>query len=267
MEESKTNMYPQLVVKRNENPNRLYAFPFLGVIVKTIALIPVTIWQVIVSIGVLFYVIALPFYILFTGKYWDEAYNFICGYLRLQTKTSFFLYGITDKYPGFSLKENEAFTLTIEKPTNPSRWLAIPLFGAIIRSIILIPYYIWASILGYGTQVAVFASWFIVLFKKKYPESLHEFAVDSTRVNLATYIYSYYLSDKYPSFHIAMNHKNIKITLLVLGFLLMIVDISNKFNDMQESLEKTRTQIQNQTISPIPDNVAPTFDPYYEPNN
>lgn len=223
-----TKLYPHLVVHNNAHPNKLLAFPFLGILIKLIFLTPVWLWFIGLSVVYVFYWIVLPFYILFTGKYWNSAYNFTLGLLRLSTKTYLYLGGITDKYPGFRLNDGGLFTLTIEKPQKPQKLLAFPLLGLAVRIILLIPFCIFANVLMYGSGVAIFVSWFIVLFKGKYPESLYEFVTDTIRVSNAMTAYLTYMSDDYPSFMISMKHQTIKILLIIAGTALMLSNASQQ---------------------------------------
>lgn len=220
MKNTTNKIYPHFAVQNNKNPNKLYAFPLLGIIIKGIMVIP----QFIMFIFLLF--IFFPvlfinwFIILFTGKYWDIAYNFFVDVMRFGTKIGLFLYGLTDTYPGFDFDTKGIFELDIEKPKNPNRWMAFPIFGLLFRMIMLIPYIIFDDVLSRGAGVAVFVSWFAVLFKNIYPESLYEFERDSLRVSNSLFCYLVGLKDNYPSFTISMNHQNVKIALLLAGALL-----------------------------------------------
>ena len=219
------NVYPELVLKNNDNPNRLLAFPLLGILIRTILLFPVFVEGLFLAFGYLFFWIAVPFVILFKGKYWDAAYDFFIGYFKFKTKISLYIYGLTDKYPGFGLDDDGIFTLKVTKPTAPSKLLGFPLFGLIMRSVLLIPYSIFAAVLSYGALVAVFVAWFAVLFTGKYPVSLYEFVKDSIRIDLADEVYSSYLSDTYPSIYMSMKNKTVKTLLIIAGALFFLFRI------------------------------------------
>ncbi len=235
MAHSPVNLYPHLNIKVNKNPNRFYAFPVLGIVVKMIMLIPVFLEAFFLGIAFLFFLVANPFVVLFTGNYWESAYNFFLGMMRFYTKLYIFILGLSDEYPGFNLKENSRFELTITKPTHPNKWLAFPLFGFIIRIILLIPYQIYSQVLRNGSFIAMVISWFTVIFTDKIPESLYEFEQDSLRVALADMSYIVGISDKYPSFMISMNHQTVKILLIIAGAILFA---SNVAGDMKEKPEK-----------------------------
>ncbi len=217
----KHNLYPHFEVENNKTPDMLYAFPLLGFILKLIMVIPIIIEFCFLSIAFMFLWTVNLFVVLFTGKYWDTAYHFFVGYLRLSTKFNLFLFGLTDKYPGFALNTDGLFTLDIEKPTHPNRWLSIPFFGPLTRLVLLIPYIIFQSVLNQGSVVAMVISWFAVVFKKKYPESLYEFVRDNLRVSNAASAYMLGLKDVYPSFDMSMNHQTVKILLIIAGALLL----------------------------------------------
>jgi hypothetical protein len=239
---SEANFYPKLVFKNNEHPDSLFAFPLVGFLIKLIMLIPVGIFMVLIGIVYAFLWFITPFVILFTGKYWDTAYEFAVNYMTYKTKIFLFLSGLTDKYPGFSLDANGLFELELPKPTKPNRWLALPLFGFIIRVILLIPYNIYQSVLMYGMYASVIASWFGVLIKGKYPESLYEFNHDAWRVSLASTVYLSYLSDTYPSFTISMKHKNTKIALIVIGAILFLLASMGDWNNNQKQMKYMQQQ-------------------------
>jgi hypothetical protein len=219
MAEKPTNFYPTLVIKNNTKPNRWLAIPFIGLFIRIILLIPVFIVNLFYAIWFFVLWLVVPFIILFTGEYPDAIYNYFLGFIRFYTKFALYLFGLTDVYPGFGLDDKGIFELHFEKPKKPSRLLAFPILGIAIRCILLIPYFIYEYVLQYGSQWSVLFSWFAVLFTGKYPESLYEFNRDFFRVSTAETLYTSYLTDTYPSYSISMNHKKVKILLIVLGAL------------------------------------------------
>jgi len=234
-------IYPQLAIENNKKPNRWLAFPLLGIMVKIVILIPVFI-----ELAILYFVSTIIlfinwFIILFTGKYWDSAYSLFIGIMRLETKVRFYLFGITDKYPGFNFETKGILELNIEKPQKPNRWLAIPFIGILIRAILLIPYFIFVDVISRGAGVAMVLSWFVVLFKGIFPESFYEFEKDSLRVDIAYSAYIYGLSDEYPSFSISMNHQSVKIALIIVGAILAVF---NFFGQIGSTVERVN-QVSN----------------------
>lgn len=219
----KRKMYPSIHIERISHPNRLYAIPIVGMLVKVIILIPFFIVLFFVLIGYFFISIINSCYVLFNGTYWDVAHRYITGYLHLSLKMHYFLFGLTDKYPAFTFEPGNFYTMKIEKPQHPNRLWAIPFFGGIARLFVLIPFFIFVYILQYASWFGAIGASFEVLVKGRYPESSFELARDYVRLSLSASVFSAGLSDAYPNFWISMNHKKIKIALIIAAILYMIV--------------------------------------------
>ncbi|RJP45908.1 MAG: hypothetical protein C4584_02725 [Armatimonadetes bacterium] len=222
---SDPRLYPDIQIKLIENPNRLYAIPMLGFIFKTIILLPVFIWIYILSFAtfILNFIIN-PFVVLFTGKYWPPAYEFYMGILRLSAKISFYFAGLTNKYPGFSFSiDDPLLSVNIPIPQNPNRLFATPILGGTVRIILLIPFIIYSSIIGYAAFAGLLIGWAPVLSKGTYMESVYEIIRDWIRLQFAQSAYIVGFSDTYPTFKISMNHKAAKIIFIVLGILLLLL--------------------------------------------
>lgn len=214
-------IYPVLRIEQIKNPNRFYAVPIVGILVKILLLIPIAIEISLLFIWLLIVVLLInPFVVLLTGKYWQHVHNFSLGLFRLMTKSTFFLYGLTDKYPWFDFKTTENLSLEISLNKNPKKLYAVPILGGVIRMILLIPYFIFANIVSQAALIGVFIlAWAIVLFKGKYPAGIFELARDATRVSLGSWSYMMGLSDRYPSFYISMIHDKIKIILIAIAII------------------------------------------------
>lgn len=215
-------IYPSLVINQIQKPNRLFAFPLIGFLIKMILLIPVLIEMIFLVIW-LFIVVALinSFVVLFTGKYLSHAHSVSVGFIRLYTKIGFYFAGLTDKYPGFGLQNSGDLNFDISLNEKPKRLFAIPVLGGLIRFVLLIPYFIFGNIISYAVVIGLFfLAWVAVLFRGKYPEGLFELGRDSFRVDASTFAYTLGLSDKYPSFYISMAHDKIKLILIAISTIL-----------------------------------------------
>lgn len=232
-------MYPVLDVPRIANPNRMWAFPIFGFVVKLVVLIPVFFWLMLLGLAVLVVgVLINPLVVLFTGKYWQTSYELVSGYIKLGVKASFFLVGLTNKYPGFSLTIEDAYKVGIDMPKTSNRLYAIPVLGGIIRLILLIPYLIWETIINYGAGLGIVVSFVPVLFMGKYPETTYELFRDYTRLNVASTMYLFGLSDTYPSFWISKNHLVAKIILIILGMVLYSFNVATQDKTYQKEYER-----------------------------
>ncbi len=211
--------YPGLEIKKITKPNRFYAFPILGFLVKIIMLIPQGL--ILLGMGILEIIIALinSIIVLISGEYWPFALKFNKAFIVMIVKVSLFAYGLTDKYPGFNFQV-EGFKLKIPGPKKPNRYFAIPFFGGLARIVLLIPYIIYEEVIGNAGKFAAFISFAPVLFKGFYPESTYEMVRDAVRVNQAGTVYLFGLTDTYPSFYISLNHSKMKVFLILAGVLL-----------------------------------------------
>jgi hypothetical protein len=226
---SKQRFYPDLSFSHIKNPNKWLSFPLFGFIFKGIVLTPVFIELIFLVIVYLFVVILInPFVILFSGKYWQFAYELNLGVMRLSLKAYAFFTGLTNQYPWFNLKiSDELFSLNIEKPKNPNRILNFPILGILFKMIILLPFWIVDKIVNSAAGIAYFFSSLPIFFQGKYPESAYEITRDYFRLSFAACVYLTGLSDIYPSMYVSLNHKKIKIFLLILGILISLSSFSS----------------------------------------
>lgn len=246
-------MYPVLEINRNITANRFYAFPIIGFLAKIIMLIPVGIWLILVGIAVFVITIVInPFIVLFTGKYWQTAYNLNLGYLRLNTKVLAYFYGLTDKYPYFKFSIPD-FKLDIACPENPNRFFAVPLLGGFVRIFVIMPFTFFQSFITYAYTVGWFGSFAKVLFQGQYPESTYQLGRDTLRLSLASTVFIFGLSDEYPSFEIDLkNNKGIKFMLIFFG--VWIYFMSNGINAFTSAFNNSYqkpTQVKNYNYNQV----------------
>jgi len=223
----KIELYPAFSPKPNKNPNRFYAIPLLGALIKAVAIVPIGIELfLLIAFGLILSLIN-SFSVLFSGKFWKFCYDFNLKIMSFSTKVILYMTGVTDEYPGFTMAPSGLFSLEIAMPTKPLRWLAFPLLGGIVKLILLIPFSIYYRVINSAGGIALFGSWPKVILQGKYPETTFELVSDSTRLLLASVSYSLGFKDTYPSFKISMNHKNLKIFLIVLGVILSLLSYSS----------------------------------------
>lgn len=234
-----SRFYPDLEIKKITRPNRFYAFPILGLLIKLIILIPQGI--ILLGMGILEIFVALinSLIVLFSGQYWPVALKFNKAFITMIVKLSLFAYGLTDKYPGFNFN-TEGFKLDIPEPKKPNRYFAIPIFGGLARMILLIPYFIYEQVIGNAGKFGAVISFAPVLFQGFYPESTYEMVRDAVRVNQASTVYFFGLSDTYPSFYISLNHSKMKIFLILVGVLL---SFGSRFTYQQPANQLPKPQL------------------------
>lgn len=121
------------------NPNKLYAIPILGFVIRSCAMIPFSFWaSAVMYAGSL----ATPFnsfYVLFTGKYSETAFELVRDGSRLYIAKFMYLNGMSDVYPSFSIsmnhKNTKIFLLVfgiIVYVTLTIIWLAIQILSSLM---------------------------------------------------------------------------------------------------------------------------------------
>ncbi len=138
--------------------------------------------------------------ILFTGRYPQSFFEFQVAVMRWNIRLNARLMNLSDGYPAFGIHANDDQTsIDVPYPESLSRGLAVVklLFGAIYVGIphgfILLFRLIWGYIL-------TFIAFWVVLFTGKYPESWHQFNVNTIRWSTRVNIYLGFMNDKYPPF-------------------------------------------------------------------
>jgi hypothetical protein len=235
----KIQIYPEVNIAQNREPNKLYAVPFVGLFVKFILLIPV--FLLLLGLGIASFILSIinSFYVLFSDRYWEPAYEVNLMFMRYNTKMFFYLNGVTDKYPGFAYKEKDDSMVKISMPVKPNKLFAIPLFGFLARIILLIPFSIFNSVISYASRIGlVVYAWWSVLFNGVYPEAIYELTKDSQRLSLAQMSYYIGLSDNYPSFNISWNHKNLKVALIVAAVILLVLQLFNNKDNQKDKYQR-----------------------------
>lgn len=241
-------LYPDIQIALIKSPNRFYAVPLLGFFIKVVMIVPVALELWVLKLAQFLFSILNSLNIFFRGRYWKIAYELNLGIMQLETNVSFFLFGLTDVYPGFSLHPT-MYQLSMNFNKSPNRVLATPLLGMFFRLVLMIPYVIYSQVVSIAAFLAAAVGWESVLFNGRYPETVYEIVRDSVRVSQASNMYFLGMSDAYPSFWISLNHKTLKIILLVVASLIFLMNFSGRFfaprhTNMQPTQAKMHQQIQ-----------------------
>jgi hypothetical protein len=84
--------------------SRLLNFPFFGLLIRELLLIPHFIVLFFIFLAAIVVVFIAKFAILFKAAFPEGMHGFVWGALRWGARLNAYLYGLTDKYPPFSLK-------------------------------------------------------------------------------------------------------------------------------------------------------------------
>lgn len=138
--------------------------------------------------------------ILFTGRYPQSFFEFQVALMRWNIRLNARLLNLTDGYPSFGPSgTDENTSLEVEYPESLSRaTLLIRTFFGVIY--VLIPH---GFILYFRTlwgMILTFLAFWAVLFTGKYPESWHQFNVNTLRWSTRVSLYMNAMTDTYPPF-------------------------------------------------------------------
>ena len=139
--------------------------------------------------------------ILFTGRYPQSFFEFQVDLLRWNNRLNARFYNLSDGYPAFGLKAEDEFTdFDMEYPETIDRGLVLIrfFFGFIY---VLLPHGFILYFRTIAMMILSFLAFWVVLFTGKYPQSWHEFNVDTLRWIIRVNLYMTYMSDTYPPFN------------------------------------------------------------------
>jgi Domain of unknown function (DUF4389) len=182
----------RLIVNDDLRRNRLTVF------FRIILAIPHLLWFVLWGIVALLAMIVNWFATLFAGRSPDGLHNFLATYLRYQTHVYAYVLLIADPFPGFGGKPGYPIDLEIAPPERQNR------LTVFFRVILAIPAYIIASILSYLNRALAIFSWVVALILGRVPEGMRNFAAFALRYEQQTAGYTYLLTQRYPSFNVAV---------------------------------------------------------------
>lgn len=166
-------------------------------LVKWLLLIPHYICLVFLGIAAAVVIFISFFAVLFTRNYPRGMFDFVLGVHRWGWRVAAYLLLLTDEYPPFTLEDVPDYParLTIDYPEGGvDRWRPL------VHWLLVIPFFIVATVLYYVAAFLAFITVFIILFTKDYPEGLFRFVVNSYRWLVRAQAYEYWMVTEYPPF-------------------------------------------------------------------
>lgn len=197
--------YPvDIVFPIQETYNRIWAIPVIGIGIKSIITIPHLILLSILGVLVYLSQIVLWAFVLFGGRYPDWGYSLVGGTLRLALRYASFMYGLSDKYPSFSLSDIDDGSprLVFNGPPATNRLWAIPVISIGVKYIMLIPHLIILYVLGLVVGVLQLVIWLFVLFTGQYPGWAQNLVGGYLRWAMRVASFLLGLTDAYPPFRL-----------------------------------------------------------------
>jgi hypothetical protein len=170
----------------------------LTVFFRLILAIPHFIWLSLWAVIATLAAIVNWFATLFTGRSPDGLHTFLATYLRYQTHVTAYALLIADPFPAFTGTPGYPIDLEVDPPETQNR------LTVFFRVIIGLPVLIMARLLSSISGLLAIFSWFIALVTGRVPEGVRNFAVLALRFETQTYAYLLLLTDRYPSFNVAV---------------------------------------------------------------
>ena len=181
--------------------NRLWGIPVLGILVRTILLIPHFILMFLIAIvaALLTLVTWLP--VLLLGRFPGWGYRWIGGLMGWYTRVQAYLELLTPTYPPFSLSgEEHPVTVRFDEGVRINRLWGIPLIGIWVRFFILIPHYIVLSFLNILAAILLWFTWVPVLFTGHQADLIYTIVGGYNRWMFRVLAYQLLMVDRYPPF-------------------------------------------------------------------
>jgi hypothetical protein len=195
--------YPLTVdVPKDPGQNRLWGIPFVGLVIRSILVIPQ--WIVLVVLGFLTGLLVLVSWIpvLINGRQASFIYTVTGGYLRLSTRVALYVFLLTGKYPPFGPGGEYPINVTFDETERQNRLWGIPFVGIWVRLIVRIPHYIVLALIGIVVAFLLLVSWAPVLFTGRQADVITQWVGGFYRWAIRVSAYSLLLTGKYPPFRL-----------------------------------------------------------------
>ncbi len=193
--------YPVRVsVAPDEGQNRLWGIPILGIIVRSIMVIPQAI--ILLVVGFVVWVLTLVSWIpvLLNGRMAGWYYEIAGGYLRLSSRMSLYVALVTGRYPPFGLTGDHSVNVEFDPSEEQNRLWGIPIVGLVVRWILLIPHFIVLWFFAIGVAFITLFSWVPILLNGRQADSVVRILGGFYRWTLRVGAYALLLTGRYPPF-------------------------------------------------------------------
>lgn len=182
--------------------NRLWGIPFVGFIVRAIVLIPhlIILWLFGVVIGLTLWISWIP--VLVMGHQAEWIVMVVGGYMRWAVRVVAYLFLLTGPYPPFSMEMGFNPDVRIDGGQPINRLWGIPIFGYIVRVIVLIPHFIVLWVLSIVAAVLACFTWLPVLVLGRQAGPVLDLIGGTARYSVRLYAYLFLITDRYPPFRL-----------------------------------------------------------------
>jgi hypothetical protein len=186
---------------REARINRLWGIPLVGVLVRSILLIPhfLLLFLVAIVAALLMLVTWIP--VLLLGRFPGWGYRWIGGLMGWWTRVQAYLELLTPSYPPFSLAgEEHPVSVRFDEGVRINRLWGIPLLGIMVRWILLIPHFVVLGLLWILVAFLIWFTWVPVLLLGRQADLIYTIVGGYNRWLFRVLAYAYLMVDRYPPF-------------------------------------------------------------------
>jgi len=180
--------------------SRFWGIPLLGVLVRSILLIPhyIVLAFYAMAVGLLLLFMWIP--VLVNGRYPGGGYYFIGGYIRWATRVQAYLLLAAAAYPPLSATGRHDVDVRWDESQAVPRWAGIPVVGVLIRALLLIPHVIILYFLGIAVGFLSLITWAPVLVNGRYADWAYRIVGGFVRWQNRISCYLLLMTGPYPPF-------------------------------------------------------------------
>jgi hypothetical protein len=166
----------------------------LTVFFRLLLVIPHVVWLVLWTYAMFLLIVFQWFATLFAGRMESDVHSLLGRYVRYYVHVYAYLHLLANPYPRFNGRAGTyPVDLELDPPEPQNRWTIA------FRIILVIPAYIFATVLGTVLQVVAFLGWFASLALGRMPKGLRDLGAYCLRYQTQTYAYLMLLTQRYPS--------------------------------------------------------------------
>jgi 2-(1,2-epoxy-1,2-dihydrophenyl)acetyl-CoA isomerase len=134
------------------------------------------------------------FITLFRGRPSERVHGWASRLVRYQAHVYAYIYLVADPYPQFRGKQGTyPVDVAIGPPTEQNRWKTA------FRILLVIPAYVFATVLGYVLLIVAFLGSFYALATGRYPRGFRDLSAYCLRYQAQMFGYLLLLTDRYPA--------------------------------------------------------------------
>jgi Domain of unknown function (DUF4389) len=180
--------------------NRLWGIPFVGVMIRVVLAIPHAVVLMIMGFGINVWMLLGWLPILLNGRVPAIAVRFLTEYLHRYTRIAGYVACLMPGgYPPLEPGAPNPVDLQIGLDgLTINRWWGIPLFGMLVRILVVLPQIVVLSLLWTAVALTWLVLWIPILASGRYPEWAASFYTSTLRYTARVMAYAIFLPVPYP---------------------------------------------------------------------